>query len=326
MDIERKALYNLLRMNWLSNSDVVAEPWQVQDYRALSLPSIFEQLSKFGLELDRSSFIAMAEPFDTPEELTDNLLKEVEITPQGQDKIYLLVFELWRRLIPEKMGLSVLCDELDYQIFLYDQGNPTSFESIQDILANLQKLMDDSIDVGAKPDLVFSSICAASANDIESFLYDYISEQIDTGNISYAMELMDGFGGYVKGSIWFELLDVRLLEFTDKDTFKESLKKIVAKACKEDDLSYNLEVMSAIVQGGEVADFNRMVKKTVPLVQKEDDFQDLLVMCTDFYRCIDEENRELAIQEIIDQRDANKLEEKVGSDDPHIKELMNIIK
>ena len=137
---------------------------------------------------------------------------------------------------------------------------------------------------------------------------------------------MDGFGDYVKGSKWFELLHVRLLEFADKEVYKESLKKIVQKASREDDLQYNLDVMSCIVHGGEITDFNRIVKKTVSLVQNEDDFQDLLVMCADFYRCIDEEGRESAIQEIIDQRDANKLEEKVNADDPHFKELMNIIK
>ena len=182
MEIERKALYNLLRMNWMSDSNVKAEPWQVQDYRVLSLSSIFQQLSKFGLQSDRNIFLKIADPFDAPEELSDMLLKDVDISPEGQDKIYLLVFELWRRLFPEKISLSILCDELDYQIFLYDQCDPTSFESIQDIIANLQKLMDDSIDVGEKPALVFSSICAGCANDLESFLYDYIAEQIDLGN------------------------------------------------------------------------------------------------------------------------------------------------
>ena len=120
MQMQRHALYNLLRMNWKEHKDLDVEPWQVEDYRKLSLEALFKRLSDLSISLDRVSFLAFADDLDTPEDFADSLNDESDNDPMVQDQIYLLIFELWRRLIPEKQSLSIFCDELDRRIEMYD--------------------------------------------------------------------------------------------------------------------------------------------------------------------------------------------------------------
>ena len=41
MQIERRALYNLMRMNWQIDPSLPAEPWQVEDYRVFTIINNF---------------------------------------------------------------------------------------------------------------------------------------------------------------------------------------------------------------------------------------------------------------------------------------------
>ena len=54
MELERRALYNSLRMNWLIDPTIQADAWQVEDYRLMSYKAIFDRLKEKGVHLDRS--------------------------------------------------------------------------------------------------------------------------------------------------------------------------------------------------------------------------------------------------------------------------------
>ena len=90
-----------------------------------------------------------------------------------------------------------------------------SDESIQDILANLQDILEENVDEGEDPIRVFSVIGEYCAHDVEGFLYDYIAELLDHADDGYAGELLDGFFPFISESIWFEFLRARALSFTD---------------------------------------------------------------------------------------------------------------
>ena len=112
MELKGKALYNLLRINWLEDPSIGVQPWQVEDYRVLSTADLFSKLEKLKIPLNEESFLLYVESSDSPEELVECLClddEDLEISDQS----YLLLFELWRRLIPEKESLSIFCDELD---------------------------------------------------------------------------------------------------------------------------------------------------------------------------------------------------------------------
>ena len=126
--------------------------------------------------------------------------------------------------------MSVFCDELDHQIHQYDAEHLSSAESIQDAVANLQVVLDENTDQGADPIEIFESISNACANDIESFLYDYISDQIESDNPSYALDLLDGFNDYVKDVKWFEFLRARYIAHADQAAANEFIPQLIQDA------------------------------------------------------------------------------------------------
>ncbi len=326
MDLERRALYNSLRMNWLRGSDMPVEPWQVEDYRNLPLETLFERLKLQDLALDRISFLSLADEFDTPEEMTEGLQADSSPDTMSYDQIYLLIFELWRRLLTEKPCLSIFCDELDHQIFLYDTGQLHNLESIEDILANLGVILDENADSGTDPTIAFETISASCANDVEDFLYDFISEQIDESNESYATELLDEFTDYVKEVKWFDFLRARLALSIDPEASDLSIKQLVREASNQSDLEFNLEILSFLVQAGDKLDFLALAKKTVPLMECEEDFQDLLSICADFYHRLDKEHIEEVIHQILGKRAQRPFEEPINLQDSDIAVLFQTMK
>lgn len=325
MDMERRALYNLLRMNWLRNPTIAVQAWQVADYREMTADSLFDELGKNNLPLDRVSYQALADEFDTPEELTDHLIADLDIDATGQDKIYLLIFELWRRYIPEKLCLSVFCDELDYQIDLYDREMVTDPEELQDVLAHLAVILDENTDRGEDPREVFESIGGRCANDLETFLYDFIAEQIDNKNELYAGELIDDYYEYIRDVKWFDFLKIRLISSTDMAKANILIRKLLLDKVKPDP-EFNLEVLAFLVQGGDRDLFSNLLKQTLPVITVEEEFQELLSTSADYLHRLDYEKEEMAVQEILKKRIDIPLDKPHNPKAPQVAELLKIIK
>jgi hypothetical protein len=328
--LERKALYNSLRMNWMIDPALKVEPWQVEDYRALPMEALFKRLEKFQIVLGKISFTAYAENCNTPEEFTDSLIGEEPLEAAEQDQIYLLVFELWRRLIPEKVSLSILCDEIDHLIYLYDLDKLENPEILQDALALFVTILDENTDSGENPQEVFSVICKGCANDLEEFLYDYIETQIEEKNYPYASELLDGFTRYFLDPKWFDCLRVRLLALSGKEKEgKEeaslAMRKLMKKALEEQDFDFNLELLELMVKAGERGSFIQLVKQSLPLIELEEDFQDLLRVCSDYMLYLDRDAEQKQIESIIAARASLDNEKAVNLQDPHLQQLLAII-
>jgi hypothetical protein len=195
MQFHQKALYNLLRTNWLSDPALSVQPWQVADYRALETSELLARLKALEIPLNEQSFFSYAENCDSPEELTECLwLKSEDL--EGHDQAYLLLFELWRRLFPEKPSLSIFCDELDQRICLYDQ-DALSDEPIQEILRKLKHLLDEHVDRGADPEKAFQLVSEHCAHDLGDFIYDYLLDLIEAGHELEASELLGSFYEYI---------------------------------------------------------------------------------------------------------------------------------
>lgn len=324
MQIERKALYNLLRMNWLNDPQMDVETWQVEDYRALTLEDLFHRLSQKGFYLEKTSFIAYANECDTPEELTENFIEDEVSSAKEQDQIYLIIFELWRRLVPEKPCLSVFCDELDHQIYLHDKGESSS-ERLQDTLTELQVILDEHADRGIDPFEAFQAVTAGCANDIETFLYDFVSEQIDTNNFLYAADLLDAFTPYIEEKKWFTFLRSRLLTASDDPTSNQILKELIQNHIKDRDLEFNLEILASMVQQGNASLFYHLTEKTIPLLKTEGDFQDLLTLCSDFHHFLDNEEEEKKLQDLLKSRSKNHLEANFNEKEAAVTSLKRMI-
>lgn len=321
--IERRALYNLLRMNWQSDPSLKVESWQVEDYRLVDLTQLFERLKKLMIDLDRVSFIAYADQCESPEELTDYLIGDRQINADLEDRAYLLIFELWRRLVSEKPSVSILCDELDYQIYRYDNGQANDIEPLQNALSNFVTILDENVDEGVSPDEAFDLISNYCGNEIETFLYDYISEQIEQEHESYAHELLDNFSAYFAGNKWFDLLRARLSSHSK--SANKYLSQIMEEYVVENDLEFNLELLSSMVEIGSPPLFRELIKQTLPLLKTEQDFHDLLVISIDYYHRLDNEKLENQLQTLLTKRPQVPLDKDLGSKDPDLALILKII-
>lgn len=303
-----------------------AEPWQVEDYRALTSEKLFERLRFHDIHLDKDYLLSLAEEVDTPEELTVLLLEDIEPapTPTEYDQIYLLFFELWRRFITDRPCLSIFCDELDHQIHLHDMENHHNDEAIQDIISNLQIILDENTDKGVDPQEVFKLISSNCAHDIETFLFDYISEQVEIENDTYASELLDGFIVYIEDVKWFDFLRMRLLMHAPKSDSTRFLSQLIDRYSEDKDLEFNLEMLAYMVKASNLELFLKLVKKTLPLIAIEADFQDLLDICSDFFHYLDMEPQEIAVQKILAKRRHLNIQNAFKPKDPDATALLAI--
>jgi hypothetical protein len=323
-NIERRALYNLLRMNWLNEPTLSLESWQVEDYRSLPLSALFERLRQFNIQLDRISTIAYADECDSPEELTDHLIGDRHLQTAQEDQIYLLIFELWRRLMSEKPSLSVLCNELDYQIYLYDHQELENPLALHDALMHFLQILEENIDQGISSEQVFKLIAPYSANDIEAFLYDFIAEQIEEGSESFARELIDDFDTYLGNNKWFKLLHIRLCEKGHSKMAQRITEQIIEEHLNDQDLDYNLEFLSVLAEMEDFAIFRTLIKETLPLIEREEDFQDLLVIAHDFFHRINLDQQEMKLQTLLEKRSAYSQNETFNAHDPDLMALAQL--
>jgi len=320
MKFHTKALYNLLRLNSLDDPSIPVEEWQIKDLRKLSLDELFHQLNNLDIRLDKHTFIQYANSCESPEAMTDVVLTEIDELSL-YDKAYLLIFEIWRRLVPEKQTLSIFCDELDNRIYQYDQGILDNDEIIQDALANLMEILDENADLGVNPKEIFIRLTEYCAHDLEGFLYDYISEQIDAKYFLYAAELIDGFYPYLSDLKWFDFLKARVVANEDISGANEIVKKLVKELKRNSDLDLQLEILKFMVQVGDRSLFVKLAKLTLEILKTEEDFVELMKIVADYYRRLDQDDIEKAIQKIMSIRQSKKPSNKINLEDPDIKKF-----
>ena len=322
--IERRALYNLLRMNWLKDSTLQVEEWQVEDYQSLRVNELFERLSFFNIYLDKASFVSYAEDFDSPEDLSDAFTADKNLPPVKEDQIYLLIFELWRRLMVEKPSLSIVCHELDNQIQVYDQGNLEQPEKLQSALDLFLQALSKNTDQGIPPDQAISLIASYCANDIETFLFDYLSEQIDQGNELYASEMIEEFKPYLQKNRWFKLLQLRVCEHMHSKIAQKIAEEILEDYLTPPDLEFNFEFLSILAEKEDFPLYAYIIKETYPLLKIEMDFKDLLAISMDFFRLIDKNKEESLLHKLFEKRSEIPQDQPLSSNDPDLENFIKI--
>ncbi len=325
MELSGRALYNLLRITWLEDRQVKIKPWQVEDYRSLSTESLLSRLRDLGIVLDESSFLAYAEDCDSPEDLVDCLWVDEEDLDR-QDASYLILFELWRRLLPEKQSLSIFCDELDQLIELYDQGELTDEEALQESLEDLEDILDEAADSSGSPEKAFEEISQFFAHDLYGFLYDYISDQIESGNDTYASELIDAFHEFTPDKKRFDLLKAWLFARMDVEELNRVAGRLLEELLEDPDLELLLEIAKFLVHRGDVRLFMRTVRHAISLLKTEEQFQQLLHLTAEYYRCLDKDEEEKFIHQLIQKRKERNLHMPLDPSDQAIQHILEIVK
>jgi hypothetical protein len=322
MHLKGKALFNLLRINWLEDPKSEVKKWQIDDLRELDIGELFSRLKKLGLILDQESFYIYAENCTNPEELVNFVWIETEDL-EGHDQAYLLLFELWRRLLPDKLCLSILCDELDRMIDRYDKGILTDEEPLQNALSILEDVLDDAYDESENdPNKIFEEVASYCAHDLERFIFDYISDQIVVKNETYASELIDAFYDYIQDHRRFDLLRAQLLALFDLEESNIIYGRILEELEEEPNLELILLIAESLIHHGDVRLFMRASKQALPLIRSEEEFQNLLTMIAEYYRCLDRDEEEKIIKGLLEARSSLPLNAPVSSSDKTLGDVL----
>ena len=112
MNLQTKALYNLLRIKKEEDPSIEAPVWALEDYRGKSLEELFNDLKGLAVVLEKSSFLEYATKADTPEELAQLLSKE-GASREEEDHLYLLIFELWHIVSTIVVIAAAVRDQLE---------------------------------------------------------------------------------------------------------------------------------------------------------------------------------------------------------------------
>ena len=256
MNYNGRALFTILKSKGLGT-----EPWILEDYRALPLEDLFQRLEVLGLYLNAESLYLYTDECESPEELTDLLVEEKRI----RDKVYLLLFEAWRRTCPDNQSISLFCDELDHLIALYEEEKLADEEPLQKELDELGRILELEADKGSDPRIAFKEITSYSAYPLEVFLYEYISTKIDQGHSTYSSELIDRFTPYVEEPIWFNLLRIRLLP---QDEAQTALDRLYETALEIGDIDLLFEALQVSLHVGTA--FPEYARLLLPLLQESE--------------------------------------------------------
>jgi hypothetical protein len=325
MFLQRKALYNLLQINLpriksgeLKIADL--EPWQTENYRQQSTEILLNRLGDLGITFGNKDFSVYADPFDEPEELLDALAKERE--PLEQDQVFLLIFELWRRSFPEKRTLSIFCDELDFQMTQFDLGEECE---IGDTLEYLLQILEENVDKGLNPIDVMQTIQTYCANDIESFLFDFILAEIEEGNRDYALELLDGFIPYVKERIWFDYLRARIEYIDEHEMGIRLFEKLTTKVNEATSIDLVEEILYFLADTGNQTLFYDLAIKMFDLMKIEEDFREFLEICYIHFDHLDLKEPGLLLSEIYHRRKAFPTDHPLESDDGDLVKVRDLL-
>jgi hypothetical protein len=326
MPYKGRSFYNLLKMNLKREPALEATSWQIENYRELWEGELFKRLEAHQILLDRNQFLLCVDEYDSPEELTEFLCVGDDVVKYEQ--IFLLVFELWRRLYPHKQSLSLFCDELDHFIEEYEEGNMEHEEELQAALLNLHKILDDYVDKGGKSLQGLKHLSEYSCHDIEVFMYEYIAHQIDIENDLYASELLDGFYPYSENKRWFDFLRVRLVASANLEEGHAMLERLLGSLTGRKNLYLLFEILHFLIYLGETKQFLIAFRRAFRYLETEDDLKELLVIMSDYLSCIEKQKEERRVRDLLEKRQGKPSDRKLGPSDPALtllQELMSCI-
>ncbi len=318
-----RAYYNLLGFDLIDNTDVKPKEWQEIDYRSYKISELFEGLNNLGLKIDPDSYLQYSESCDSPEDLVE-LVLEGEANDEYIEKVYLIVFELWRRLCKDKQSLSIFCDELDFKFQRFEEGEEVS-ESLQMMLGELEDILDQSVDEGEDPKDTFRLVSAYLAHNLEDFIYAFSSHQIDEGNDLFASEIVDGFYEYIDHRVWFDFLRIRLVALADPKEAGVMLQYLLEYLHEAPDLDLLFEVLRFLTYTEEVPLFYHVFELAIHLIEFESEFQDLLEISMNYLNSLDCEMEEDMIKAILSKRENYPEDQIVKIDDEDLQKVKEVV-
>jgi len=214
-----RAYYNLLLLERSRGKNSSAEAWEYENYRTIALEELFLRLKEFEIYLDEPSFVEYCLPLDSPEDFCETF----DLSEDDKRKVYLLGFELWRRLLPHKESISLFCDELDHTIASYEKDKNS--EKLLQLLEAMVDILDQNSSE-EDPHIIFKRLCLYVAHDLENVIYTYVNSKLGDGQDPY-VDLLDHFMPYVKEKRALLFLKLKSIS----DVFSEEKDCLVEYLC-----------------------------------------------------------------------------------------------
>lgn len=261
---------------------------------SLSTEELFERLREQAIDLDHLGFQSQAKSVENPEEFTLALVQE----PQLQGALYPVVFELWKRLLPERESLSIFCDRLDQAMFLYLDEEPSN---IQELLDELVLLLQEHVDKRWKPEKIFEQLDSYLVHDLEDFLHDYFLDRLDEGEYELTDEMQEAFAPYLPKALWLQYVHARVEISKSLEEGFPLLNNVIKQLHRKPDLVLQIEILDFLASGQNTVLFFPLAKETLPLLEEEEDLIEMLLLLRDFLRGHPEET------EILDALETRKI-------------------
>lgn len=266
-----RALYNLLFLEGKQDHP---------DFAVFSNKELFTRLEEFSFFLNEDTFIDLAKDRESPEEMYATLKAKKEEMPE----MYLILFELWKRLIHDKKTISIFCDELDLMIHNYDLRRGENEEKLQEKIFLLQDILDAGVDAKQNPHEIFQLVSDYLAHDLESFIYDYIFELIEKDKDTLASELLDGFYPYIKELLWFDYLRLCLLFKNPGEELSRFFANFIESLMANPDPELLIEVLLLIQKQDCGQFFLTLFRFVVAKITNYGQLYELLDIAANFYK------------------------------------------
>jgi hypothetical protein len=321
LPIEKKAYYNLLWMTQGALATQEPQSWEIEDQRQISLADLFARLKAFGLDWDEAGFLKASQDFESPEKMTVGVIPLLNTESNKTDdkvfdQLYLLIFELWRRLLPEKVTLSIFCDELDHLIVAYDLGLIEDLLPIDQAISTLCRLLEAEAEVLNEPLEAFEHISRFLANDLEGFLFDWLNELVGQEYFEQASQKLGLLLPFVSDPKWFLLLKARLDLHTNREQATQDIRALLDETDAEPDLDFVFEMLSL---AGELEDkglFLQATRQALHLIRYEADFRELIALAIDLFETLQNPSIIVELESLEEERREIDLADPLSEQDP----------
>ncbi len=312
MNLCGMAQYNFLIKKYnktkkLSN----VEPWQIINYRDFSLKQLFTGLNELISELNCDNFKDYASKFESPESFAHNLS---EVAPENKEKIYLYIFELWRRLV-DKKTISIFCDELDHIIDDYNENKNTNEKIIYSTLSDLIDILNYNVDIGENQNKMFACIKRHLSNKLESFICHFLHDQLNNGNKESASELLHDFSDYIENNIWFDFLKIKKIETFASKSSVALMSSFLKNLHEKPNLDIYFDLLSHLITIGDYNLFADVCMESLKLIKNKEQFTKLLNIILDYYIINDMEKKEALMKDLIKEMEPTINNKKIKPSD-----------
>lgn len=308
-----RAKFNHLQMQTIETlrkgeKDIPAD-WKIWEYHKLSFTELFSILHTLDIVWDAEFFVQEAQKYSSPEEIAYSL----DLSKEDQEKAYLCIFELWKRLLDDQETISIFCNELDWAIFFYDKTDRNSQETVRLMLQDLLDIFDFNRENSKKPKTIFQEVSYYLAQDLEEFLYRYIRDLIVEEGELAASELLDYYMPYVEGNLWFDFLHLQTVKGAPSEEITAIISRFMEKLRECSDVELFLTFLCYLLETGKKDVFLHVYQEVLEKIKTEKHFCEMLDIIFAFYKIHDVEKGLQAVYEMKKQSQSKKDTQKVSS-------------